>query len=344
MPSSGRPSLAVLYFDNLSGEPELDWLRHGLTDMLVTDLAQSPTLEVLSTDRLYQILSQLHREDERITSFELVREVAEQAAADTVLVGSFMRSGDTIRVNVKIQEAATGRILGTDRVEATGDEAIFAMVDDLTRNIRSHLELPAEVELDRALADVSTRSLEAYRHYVEAMRLHDQLKEEEAGELFLKATELDPEFAMAWARLGTIRSNLFLLEEARAYSGRAMELLDRVTSWERFYIEARHHSLWPATRERAIAVYERALTQYPGDLNFLGNLAVEYSAVERFADAVRIGRQLVERRDSFESTYGNLANALVGLGELEEARRVMDDFLRRMPDSAEGHQALAGSC
>ncbi len=340
-PSTGRPSLAVLYFDNLSGEPDLDWLRHGLTDMLVTDLAQSPSLEVLSTDRLYQILAQLHRQDERITSFEVVRDVAERADADTVLVGSFMRAGDTIRVNVKIQEAATGRILGTDRVEATGDEAIFAMVDDLTRNIRSHLELPAAGVEDRELADVSTDSLEAYRHYVEAMRLHDQLKEEEAGEVFLKATEVDPEFAMAWARLATTRGNLQRVEEARADSGRAMELLDRVTPWERFYIEAGHYSHWPATLERSIATYERALTQFPGDMTFLGNLGVKYGAVERFADAARIGRQLVERRDSFESTYGNLARVLVGLGELEEARRVMEDFLRRMPDSAEGQLALA---
>ncbi len=74
--SDSKPSIAVLYFDNASGDSELDWLRTGLTDMLVTDLSQSPNLRVLSTDRLYQILSDMNKLEERITSLDVVQEVA----------------------------------------------------------------------------------------------------------------------------------------------------------------------------------------------------------------------------------------------------------------------------
>src|SRR5688500_14139964 len=56
---SGRPAIAVLYFDNNTGDPSLDWIRTGLTDMMVTDLSQTPNIEVLGTDRLYQILQEL---------------------------------------------------------------------------------------------------------------------------------------------------------------------------------------------------------------------------------------------------------------------------------------------
>ena len=84
-----KPSIAVLYFENNTGEPELDWLRTALTDMLVTDLSQSPEIEVLTTDRLYQILRDMNRLDERITSFDVVQEVAERGGVDSVLLGSF---------------------------------------------------------------------------------------------------------------------------------------------------------------------------------------------------------------------------------------------------------------
>src|SRR4029077_1317796 len=70
----GKPSLAVLYFQNNTGSPQLDWLRSGLTDMVVNDLAQSPDLEVLSTDRLYQILSALKHQNDTVISFDTVQE------------------------------------------------------------------------------------------------------------------------------------------------------------------------------------------------------------------------------------------------------------------------------
>src|SRR5207247_9180691 len=77
--SSDKPSVAVLYFENNTGNPQLDWLRTGLTDMLVTDLSQSPDVEVLGTDRLVQILIHMRRQDDRVVSFDTVQEIAKRA-------------------------------------------------------------------------------------------------------------------------------------------------------------------------------------------------------------------------------------------------------------------------
>jgi len=96
---SATPSIAVLHFENLSGDPELDWLRMGLTDMLVTDLAQSPGLEVLGTDRLYQILDKMGRLHGGPMSSEAIEELAERASVSTVLRGSFAKAGDSIRID-----------------------------------------------------------------------------------------------------------------------------------------------------------------------------------------------------------------------------------------------------
>ena len=138
--SNTRPSVAVLYFDNSTGTPDLDWLRTGITDMVVTDLSQSQTLEVISTDRLYAAMAALRRADNRVTSPEVIREIAERTGVSNVIVGSYMKAGDAIRINVRLQEAKTGRIISSERVDGANESALFAMIDDLSARIRKQFE------------------------------------------------------------------------------------------------------------------------------------------------------------------------------------------------------------
>ncbi|MBI1876206.1 MAG: protein kinase [Acidobacteria bacterium] len=199
-----KPSVAVLYFENNTGNPSLDWLRTGLTDMVVTDLSQSPDVEVLGTDRLYQILNEMRRADDKVVSFDTVQELAKRAGVKTVLLGSYVKAGDTIRINIKLQEATSGRIITAERVEAAGEANLFPTVDDLTRRIKAKF-LPGSVNpakgllttpvtvstsapgVDRDLRDVTTSSIEAYRYYAEGINLHERFREQEAVPLLEKA-------------------------------------------------------------------------------------------------------------------------------------------------------------
>ena len=221
--ATDKPSVAVLYFENNTGNPQLDWLRTGLTDMMVTDLSQSPDVEVLGTDRLVQILTSMKRQDDRVVSFDTVQN-RETAGVKSVLLGSYMKSGDTIRINIKLQEATTGRILTSERVEAMGESNLFPTVDDLTRRVKAILDIPrrrsdqgllvspasnttARSAFDRDLIDVTTTSIEAYRYYAEGINLHERGREEDAIPLLEKAVEIDPSFAMALGKLAVVQGN-----------------------------------------------------------------------------------------------------------------------------------------
>ena len=107
--------------------------------------------------------------DERITSFDVVQEVADRAGVNTVLLGSFVKAGESIRISIKMQEAATGEILTSERVEGVGEDSIFPMVDDLTHRIKNKFEIPrtADASTERGLQEVTTSSVEAYRYIVE---------------------------------------------------------------------------------------------------------------------------------------------------------------------------------
>ena len=340
---SAIPSLAVLYFDNLSGDSELDWLRSGLTDMLVTDLSQSPDLRVLSTDRLYQILSDLRKLDERITSFEVVSEVAQRADAARVITGSFAKLGETIRISIKIQDAATGEILEARSVDAIAREDIFARIDDLSLSIRQIVE-PAErpvVVVDRDLTDVSTSSVMAYRRFVEAEKLHYQLQEQEAIELYKQAAEEDPNFAMAWAKLATSHSNMGMIAESREFADKAMQHLDRLTEPERAYVEGRYYGQTLETYPQAIETYAMTLERYPHLTGLSNNLGLLYSNLWMPDEAIATFEQGIEYGDTFPGTYHDLAQVHLGKGDPDRAFEILDDYLDRFPDSFSTYTAIA---
>ncbi|MGD8816283.1 MAG: tetratricopeptide repeat protein, partial [Acidobacteriota bacterium] len=340
-----RPSVAVLYFDNLSGDDSLDWLRSGLTDLLVTDLSQSPELRILTTDVLYEILEETDNLDERVTSAALVREVAERANVDNVVVGSFIRAGDTFRVSVRLQQPATGETLTADTAEGVGEDSVFASIDRLTERIKERLAVPVVTDpvVDRDLSEVTTSSMEAYRYYVEGVNLIDRNRSEEAIPHLERALEIDPEFAMAFAKMSIAYSNMRDFDEERVWSEKAIAQADRLTARERYYIEGRYYSQDATTRQQSIEAYQAALAVYPDDTASRNNLAGEYMELEQFDKAITQYEEVLRRGTTFLPAYTNTASAYVSNGECDKAVALMQDLIRSQPEYHFAYQRLASN-
>ena len=356
---TGKPSVAVLYFENKTGSPQLDWLRTGLTDMLVTDLSQSPDVEVLGTDRLVQILTDMKRQDDKTISYDTVQELARRAGVKSVVLGSYMKSGDTIRINTTLQEVGTGRIVTSERVEAIGDNNLFPTIDDLTKRIKAKFALPSNVDptknllkpptaittstgtaLDRDLKEVTTSSVEAYRYYAEGINLHERFRERDALTLLEKAIEIDPGFAMALAKLSIVESNLNHQNKSEEYSQRAFDHRDRLTMRERFYVEATYYGRSPATILKSIDAYKKAIEIYPDNLTAMHNLGVSYGRLQQFQNSIPIYEELRRRGSPIVITYTNLAGEYGALGQFEKARDVLQEFIGRNPDNSRAYAAL----
>jgi serine/threonine protein kinase/tetratricopeptide (TPR) repeat protein len=331
--SPSRPSIAVLYFENASGDPELDWLRSGLTDMLVTDLSQSPSLRVLSTDRLYQILRDMNRLDERVTSLEVVQEVAGRADAETVILGSFMKAGNNIRINIRVQDAPSGEILTTEKVEGTGESSIFSMVDELTQSVRSRL-IPASSETNRNVWELTTSSAEAYRYFVEGRKLARETKWSEAVTLLERAVEIDPTFAGAWYSLAVQNWNLGNDRRAEESARRAIEL-GRLEPHQQLLLETRYYSAREDTFDRAIAAFEKLLSM--GELwPASNNLPVRYWLLERYEDGIPILENYKAACSGRMGVIGHttVAELHTALGHFDQANLVVREALAQHPDSS----------
>ncbi len=340
----GRRSLAVLYFDNITGEPGLDWLRTGLTDMLITNLSQAPELRVVSTQRLYQILDESGHRDDRSLSGDAVATVARQAQATTALVGSFVRAGSRIRIQASLQDPRTGEVIASERVEGDPESGLFGLVDELTARIRKRLETPTLVKFadkkEKKLQEVTTASVEAYKAYAEGSRLHERLQEREAKAYFEKAVEADPGFAMALAKLSVVSANLGDVDKAREYSKQAIARSESLPAGERYYIEGRHYSLDPASTDKAVAAYQKAVDSAPDHTAARNNLAATLIALRRYPEALVHLEELRRRGMSFPGSYMSLAETYLATGQPEKAREALTSYVIAHPDSSVGLENL----
>ena len=353
--ASGKPAVAVLYFDNNTGDAALDWMRVGLTDMIVTDLSQSVDIEVLGTDRLVQIMQQLKRADDKVISAEVVEEIARRAGVDQVVLGSYVRAGDTIRISARLQDARTGRIVSAERVEGPGEKSLFALVDELTRRFKSTmatlggtrttalLRAPGEAKaetLDRGLTDISTSSIEAYRDYAEGINHLERGQPLRAIPLLEQAIHADPNFAMAYAKLAVASGNLQMLDKRDTNAKRAIELAGRLTPRERYYIQGYFLGTRLETVAQSIDAYQQLLKLHPEHHAARHNLGVHFLNLERYQEGVEHYEELLRRGSTNATTHNNHVDLLIRSGNVTRARERAAEFVRVHPESAVGFLAL----
>jgi TolB-like protein/tRNA A-37 threonylcarbamoyl transferase component Bud32 len=206
-----RKALAVVSIENLTDDRSLEWLDCGVAELLTTDLAQAKTLEVISTERVRDLISRRSKGEGRLPANES-QAVAKEAHADVFLSGSLLKVGSRLRLDLRAQDTATGVLLFADKVEGEDAQAVFGMVDQATTGILTRLA-PSEAAAQPNAAASLTSNLEALHAYEEGESYRARFLVEEALGAFRRATELDPQFAMAYYRLAHV---LYLVDIAAA--------------------------------------------------------------------------------------------------------------------------------
>jgi serine/threonine protein kinase/Tfp pilus assembly protein PilF len=331
----GKPSLAVMYFKNNTGDESLDHLRTMLPDLLITDLSQSKYLKVLSRERLFEILGQLNQLEAETYSADVLQQVAAQGGINHVLLGSYAKMGDVFRIDVVIQKAGTGEILGSEKTAAKGEEDVFPKVDELTRKIKEDFRLSEEEiasDMDKRVEEITTSSPEAYKYYTEAIKVsHDPRK---SISLLEKAIEIDPEFAMAYSHLATQYWRLGFISERNKYLQKALELKDRLSDRESRIVQAGIYLESEKTYDKAIEAYTRLLELYPEDTNGNIYLGVLYKQIEKWDKAIERIKIAVQNVPQAQTFTDSLAEAYRGKGMLNEAREVLEEYISDYSDDA----------
>ncbi|MGD9346109.1 MAG: protein kinase [Candidatus Aminicenantes bacterium] len=333
---SDKPSIAVMYFKNNTGDESFDIWRTALSDSIITDLSQSIYIRVLSGDQLYSILRKLDLLEATSYASEDLKKVASEGRVNHILQGNLSKAGDTFRIDYTLKDINTGESVGAERVEGVGEDSIFAMVDNLTRKIKANFRLSAREiadDIDEEVGKITTRSAEAYRYYAEG-RKHFNLREHEKSiELMEKAVSIDSEFAMAYRSMAVSYGEMGYRAKVLEFINKALEFSHRMTERERYLIQGDFYRSSEETYDKAIEAYTKLLELYPDDMTGNNNLGVIYSSIGDVDNAIE--RYEVNRRTGDDNviTYTNLAGCYEDKGMYDKAKTYYEEFIHNISDN-----------
>jgi len=332
---SDKPSLAVMYFKNNTGDDRLDHWRSALSDLLITDLSQSKHIKILSAERLFNILHQTDQLGKSTYSSDVLKEVADLGGVESVLVGNYTRANSTFRINVTLQEASSGELIGSESVEGHGEKDFYVMVDELTRRIKENFELSeAQIatDIDEEVGKITTASPEAYKHYSLGRTYHLNGDYQRSVESMLKAVEIDPGFAMAYRSMASAYGNMGFGPARKDARQKAFELRDRVSDRERFVIEGDYYWTSEKTLDKAIEAYSGLLELYPDDSIALTNLGGVYGTIEEWDRSLELHRRRFQDKPVNFIVYWNVIEMYMVKGMYDIARQIMTGALNDYPD------------
>ncbi|UCE18903.1 MAG: protein kinase [Gemmatimonadota bacterium] len=331
--------LAIMYFNNLAEPEDSDKLGEIAANLLITDLTESHYLDVVSSQRLYDILKLLGREGEKRIDRDVATEVARKAGSRWMLLGSILQVKPQIIITSQLVDVGSGSAIASQRITGAADDNIFTLVDKLTVEIKNDLTLPdaAREEPDRPVADVTTHSPQAYRYYLEGMDYNSKLYDIEAEKSFEKALEYDSTFAMAYYRLSILKGG----SEKKEMIAKAVAYSDKVSWKEKKYIKTRE-AYASGDYIRAIEELQKIVERYPEEKEAFLWLGYYYdNHLRQSEQAIRSYSKAIEIDPLYKNIYKALAYLYDDVGDFEKSIWAINKYISLAPDEANPYDSRA---
>ena len=342
-PSSEGGAVAVLSFDNVADPGDSARIGSITGNLLITALAQTPRLNVLSTQRVLDAVRQVGGRGAapgRATALL----VARRARAERIVTGSVLQLAPAIVMTAEVSDVRSGRVLYAERIEGSPGENVFQVVDALGARLLGRMARPAEAARVEPVERRTSADLEAQRLYAEGMERLSAGDFRAAESLLAAAVARDGSFAQAWYQLAIVRWWWNEGPAAREDIRRAREHGDHLTPVERQVIEG-FADLVEGRRTDARLRFERLASLHPDEKLALYGLEESRYHANDFEGTVAVARQALALDPAFTLVARHLVDALGALGRYDEAQRTGEDILRRDPRNqllTEGLAILAG--
>ena len=309
--------------------------------MFIRTLSQSQRLSVLSTDRLYEVLERLgESSSQQAIDIDMAAIVAQEANVEALVSGNISKEGDSLRINVKVYEPNQGQVLKEESVEGSGLEAIFGMVDHLTQRIKGHLQLSTtDSEPSKGIADLSTNSLEAWRHYTSGVDFFNKYLFPDAVLQFEKAIALDSTFVMPHLRLIEGYTHVGNIDERNKTYEKLQSLRDYANERESYridYFEATAIGDLPLR----IEILQKLSEKYPNDREAIFELGSLYQALHNDDDAIKYLQKVLSIDPKFKLALNQLGYAYAFAGDFNKAIATLNKYKELAKDEPNPYDSL----
>ena len=334
-----KDTIVLADFTNTTGDSVFD---STLRQALAADLQQSPFFNVLSDGKTARALRMMERPSNTRLTQTVAREVCLRTGSKAVLTGSIESLGSHYAVGLKAISCETGDSLGVAEAEASSRENVLATLGNSAGRMRARLgeSLTSIQKFDKPLIEAATSSLDALQAYTEGLKTTRQKGYAESLPFLQRAVELDPNFASAYATLGTAYSSLGQASLATEAFNQAYSLRERATEREKYLISALYYMLATGQVEKANQQLTLWADEYPRDPTPRDNLGVNYSSLGQYENAVEEYQKSLSLTPDNTICYGNLMLAYISLDRLDEAKSIFERAQARKLDSEGLRQAM----
>jgi eukaryotic-like serine/threonine-protein kinase len=336
---TAKDSILLADFANTTNDAVFDGT---LKKALAVDLEQSPYLNIFSDQNVRHTLTLMGKSpDERVTT-EIGREICQRNGVKALLVGSVASLGSQYVITLDAINAASGDTLAEVQGRADSKEEVLKALDSTASQLRGKLgeSLASIQKFDKPLEEATTSSLEALKAFTLGDEKHSGVDEVGSIPFYKRAVELDPNFAMAYARLATIYANFGQDDVADQYRKKAFELKDHASEHEKLYITS-HYYADRGELEKGIAEYELYKQTYPREVTPYANLALTYFPLGDFQKALDNAKQAIQVDPDEARGYLWSAVCYMALNRPDEAIAVSKAGLQRNPGFLRLHSQLA---
>jgi adenylate cyclase len=340
LPLPDKPSIAVLPFVNMSGDPEQEYFSDGITEDLITDLSKISGLIVIARNSTFTYKGKPVKVDQ----------VGQELAVQYVLEGSVRKAGGRVRITAQLVDTSTGGHLWAERYDRDLED-IFALQDEVAQKIVSALAVKLTEDEQERLERRYTDNLEAYDYFLrglEYMYRFTKDANDEALSMFQRAIDLDPKFAAAYGHM----SLKHWLEWAFGWTQdfqcleRAFELAQKAAALDDSLPEAYRIlgtlCLWKKQHDQAIALTERAIALNPNYADAIEQLGSILSFAGKPEEGIDLVKTAMRLNPMYPVNYlFSLGHAYMLAGRYEEAAAALTRIVHRNPNFHPAHIYLA---
>jgi len=336
-----KPSIAVLPFVNMSGDPNQEYFSDGITEDLITDLSKVSELFVIARNSAFTFKNKTVK----------VQDVGKELRVRFILEGSIRKVGNRVRINAQLIDAISGGHLWAERYDRDLVD-IFDLQDEVTQKIVAALTLNLTKSEEKQLAHRSTENLKAYDCVLRGMKEYWKYTKEgnsQAQVLFQKAIELDPYYAEAhsWLGLSLLHSwtqawnkEPQILDRAYQIAKQALTLNDSLSEAHRIlgdiYLFQKEHA-------KAVSEFKEAISLNPNYADALAGLADVFNWAGKPEDAISLIKKAMHLNPHHNAWYPfTLGFSYIFLQQIEKAVDILQRGLIHNPDFLAIHLALAG--
>jgi len=345
-PKQPEKSIAVLYFENLSGVKEDEYFRDGITEDIITELSKIRGLKIFSRPTV------LAYRDKQVTPGQ----IGQQLHAAYVLAGSLRRAGNRLRINAQLVDTHTDFPLWSERYDREMKD-IFEVQDEIARKLAQALKIRLSPQEEEAISDTPTDNLQAYDLYLRGKSYARRLTRQDlefALQLLESAVAMDPNFALAYASMANVcarhhyrhGSDVTWMDRARAASEKALALRPDLPEVQ----VARSWVLFSGGQnDEAIESVRRAIERKRDCEGAYYLLGCALFTTGRYQEVADMMEDAIEASGEDYNVYVPIGNALGALGKKEAYRNLtqrrmqaLENHLRQVPDDARARVLLAG--